>query len=430
MSILALKGGEPIRKKPFALWPQYTEQEIEGIKEVLSRGKWFSGMMGSEPGSKVWEFEEKFAFHHGVKYAIAVANGAAALEVSLRALGIKAGDEVIVPAYTFIATASAVLQIGGIPVIVDIDPENYCMDPDIFKGAITGRTKAVIPVHFAGQIADMEKILVIAKSKGLLVIEDAAHATGAARFGQKAGSFGDVGCFSFQQSKIMTSGEGGIITTNDKDLWNACRGLRSCGRREGYPWYEHFELGWNYRMTEFQGAILIAQLTRLGEQIVKREKNAEYLERKIAEIPGVKHIRDRSGDTQHHSYYYFLIEYDKNEYEDTPRDLLIKSLNSEGIPAEVTYIPLPYIHMFLEKKYPFKDATCPITEDIHSKVITIPHQVLLGSKEDMDDIVRAVMKIKENLSELKSLIPKNNKKTIKKRGGGMVKNGRAKGGKK
>jgi len=409
MSILALKGGKPVRKKPFAPWPQYTEQEIEGLKEVLNSRKWFSGMMGSEPGSKVREFEERFASYHGAKYAIAVANGTAALEVSLRALGIKPGDEIIVPAYTFIATASAVLQVGAIPVIVDIDPQNYCMEPHKLKEAITERTKAVIPVHFAGQIADMEKILEIAQSKDLLIIEDAAHAAGAVRFGQKAGSFGDIGCFSFQESKVMTSGEGGIITTSNKDLWNTCRGLRSCGRRKEYPWYEHFELGWNYRMTEFQGAILIAQLTRLPEQIAKREENAEYLERKIVEIPGLKHIKDRSYNTQHHSYYYFLIEYDKSEFEEVSRDLFIKTLNSEGIPAEVTYIPLPHVNMFLEKKHPFKDMGCPIVEDIYSKVITIPHPVLLSSKEDMDDIVRAITRIKENLSELKDLKTPSNK---------------------
>lgn len=424
MGKLALLGGEPVRKRPFTSWPQFDEMEVDNVRKVLESRRWFSGMMGSEPGSKVWEFEEKFAFHHRVKYAIAVANGTAALEVSLRALEIKPGDEVVVPAYTFIATASAVLQLRAIPVIVDIDPENYCMDPDKFKEAITSRTKAVIPVHFGGQIADMEQILEIARSKNLLVIEDAAHAPSAVRFGQKAGSFGDTGCFSFQQSKVMTSGEGGIITTNSKNLRNACRDLRSCGRREGYPWYEHFELGWNYRMTEFQGAILIAQLTRLPEQIVKRGKNAEYLERKIAEIPGLKHIKDRSSNTQHHSYYYFLIEYNKSEFEDVSRDLLIESLNNEGIPAEVTYIPLPYVNMFVEKKYPFKNMGCPITEDVYSKVIIIPHQVLLRSKEDMDDIVRAMMKIKENLSELKGLITKSNKKREE---GGMV-NRKVKGG--
>lgn len=402
MAGLALLGGEPLRKKPFTVWPQFGQDELDGLKKVLESGRWFAGMMGSEPGTMVWELEKEFSSLHGVQFASAVANGSAALEVSLRALGIGEGDEVIIPAYTFVATATAVLQVGAIPVVVDIEPETLCIDPARLKQAITEKTRAVIPVHFAGQIANMPEIIKIAREHNLKIIEDAAHAAGAVRFGKRAGSFGDTGCFSFQESKVMTSGEGGIITTNEEKIWKETRSLRSCGRYENRPWYEHFKLGWNYRLSEFQAAVLLAQLKRLQEQIEKREENAKYLTERISEIPGIYHPRDFSSQTKYHSYYYYVLIYQSEKFNGIPRDLFVKALRAEGIPAEVTYIPIPDVPMFKQKKYPLRDMGCPLTKKIASRIFVLMHQVLLGTKKDIDDIVEAIMKVRENMEKMRN----------------------------
>jgi 3-amino-5-hydroxybenzoate synthase len=403
MGKLALMGGEPVRKRLFTSWPQFDQVEVDNLRKVLESRRWFSGMMGSEPGTSVWEFEQRFASLHGVRYASAVANGSAALEVSLRSLGVGEKDEVIIPAYTFVATATAILQVGATPVVVDIEPETLCIDPVRIKEAITKRTKAVIPVHFAGQIASMPEIMQIAREHDLKVIEDAAHASGAKRFGKRAGSFGDTGCFSFQESKVMTSGEGGIITTANKKIWEETRSLRSCGRDEKRPWYEHFNLGWNYRLSEFQAAVLLAQLERLEDQIEKREENARYLTERLSEIPGVSHPRDFSSRTEHHSYYYYVLLYQSEEFDQVPRDLFVKALRAEGIPAEVTYIPIPDVPMFKQGTYPLKDMGCRNTKKIASKIVVFMHQVLLGTREDLNDIVAAIIKVRENIDELESL---------------------------
>ncbi len=413
---LALKGGDKIRKKPFLKWPMFDQCEEKALLEVLKSRRWFSGSLGGDPGSKVAEFERKFAEYQGAKYAIAVANGAAALEVTLRSLGIGAGDEVIVPAFTFIATATAAMNVNAIPIIVDIEPNHLCIDPEAVAKAITLHTKAVIPVHYGGQIANMEKLLKIAAENNLIVIEDAAHAHGSMWEGKRAGTFGKAGCFSFQESKTITAGEGGIILTDDDELAKRARSYRSNGREEGKPGYEHYRLGWNYRLTEFQAVILLAQLQRLEDQVKTRTKNANYLSQELKKIPGFKPITDPPG-TELNGHYLYSVIYEKKELiKGVEKDKVIEALRAEGIPCQGGYLPInrspifkkenweragmSFYSRFLQREFDVSKIKTPIADEIFGKIVEFPQYLLLGDEEDIDDIVKACRKVSENAREL------------------------------
>ncbi len=413
---LALKGGDKIRKKPFLKWPMFDQCEEKALLEVLKSRRWFSGSLGGDPGSKVVEFERKFAEYQGAKYAIAVANGAAALEVTLRSLGIGAGDEVIVPAFTFIATATAAMNVNAIPIIVDIEPNHLCIDPEAVAKAITLHTKAVIPVHYGGQIANMEKLLKIAAENNLIVIEDAAHAHGSMWEGKRAGTFGKAGCFSFQESKTITAGEGGIILTDDDELAKRARSYRSNGREEGKPGYEHYRLGWNYRLTEFQAVILLAQLQRLENHVKTRTKNANYLSQELKKIPGFKPITDPPG-TELNGHYLYSVIYEKKELiKGVEKDKVIEALRAEGIPCQGGYLPInrspifkkenweragmSFYSRFLQREFDVSKIKTPIADEIFGKIVEFPQYLLLGDEEDIDDIVKACRKVSENAREL------------------------------
>ena len=214
-------------------------------------------------------------------------NGTVALRIALLAAGIRAEDEVIVPPYTFVATATAVLEANAVPVFADIDLHTFNLDPTAVEAAITPRTRAIIPVHFAGQPADMDAIMALAADRGILVLEDAAHAHGAAHRDRPAGSLGHIATFSFQSSKNLTAGEGGIITTNDEALAEACRSIHNCGRVPDGVWYEHHVVSGNYRLGEFQGAVLNCQLDRLEQQTDTRDRNGRRLASRLAALPGL-----------------------------------------------------------------------------------------------------------------------------------------------
>src|SRR5215211_5694720 len=272
MPSLALHGATPIRSRPFTAWPVHGAAEEERLLRVLRSGNW-----GRLDGAEVSEFEERFARIHGCRHGIAVVNGTVALRIALLAAGIKAEDEVIVPPYTFVAIATAVLEANAIPVFADIDLQTFNLDPAAVAAAITARTKAIVPVHFAGQPADMDAIMTLAAPRDLLVLEDAAHAHAASYRGRPAGSLGHIAAFSFQSSKNLTAGEGGIITTNDEALAAACRSIHNCGRVPDGVWYEHHVVSGNYRLGEFQGAVLNCQLDRLEEQTTTRDRNGRRL---------------------------------------------------------------------------------------------------------------------------------------------------------
>lgn len=375
-----------IRTKPFPVWPVYDKLEIKALEDTLKSGKW-----GSIDGNRVNEFEKKFAKFHDAKFGICVNSGTKALEIALKALGIKPDDEVIVPAYTFIATAYAVAELGAKPVFVDIDSNSYNISPIEIEKAVTKKTKAIIPVHFAGMPADMEKIMKVAKKYNLFVIEDAAQAHGAEFRGRKVGTIGDISIFSFQSSKNITCGEGGIILTNNEGLAKKCRSLVNCGRKEGEPWYMHYILGGNSRLTEFQAAILLAQLTRLKNHIKIREKNAKLLTEGLRKIPGIEPLK-RDKNVTVHSYHLYIFKYKSKYFNGLPKDKFIKALNAESIPAASGYI------MPLTRQPAFKDLkitkTFRASEQACKEAVWLPHHILLGNKQNMDDIVRVTKNIK------------------------------------
>jgi len=404
MSKLAIDGGERVRTKSFPAWPVWDESELNALREVLESGAWGIG------GRKVPEFEEKFASYVGARYGICVTSGTTALEVALRSAGVGFGDEVIVPPYTFMATASSVLVVNAIPVFTDIDPETYNLDPDEMEKAITERTKAVIPVHIGGCPADMDRIMDIAKKHDLTVIEDCAQAHSAEWRGHKVGSIGDMGCFSFQSSKNLCAGEGGIITTNNRELADKCWSYHNCGRvREG-GWYEHPILGVNLRMSEWQATILIAQMERLDEQTKIRNRNGIYLTEKLREIEGIKPLK-RDERVTTHAYHLYIFRYDASKFGDAPRSRFLQALSAEGIPCSSGYSPL-YREDFI--KAPFREGAfvsyghykgkvdyskvyCPVTEKAcKEEGVWLFQSMLLGDKEDMDNIVEAIRKIKGN----------------------------------
>ncbi|MGO8734070.1 MAG: DegT/DnrJ/EryC1/StrS family aminotransferase [Terriglobia bacterium] len=428
MSRLAIFGGTPQRAKPFPSWPAFDENEEQALLEVLRSGNWWRYYQGEaaglkapeagQPRSKVAEFQEAFARLQGARYGIACANGTAALEVVLKALGVGPGDEVIVPPYTFIATASAVLMVNAVPIFVDIEADTFNIAPRRVEEAITPRTKAIIPVHFAGQAADMDSLLNIARRHNLVVVEDAAHAHGATWNGKGLGSIGHAGTFSFQVSKNMTAGEGGLITTNDRDLAELCESYIWGGREIGRPWYEYHRLGWNYRMTEFQGAILSQQLRRLEAQNAKRRENARYLDERLSKLPGISPLRVRE-DVTKHSHHLYIFRFSEEEFGASRSDFLA-ALLAEGVSCLAGYAhPLYKNPMFIRQNfyprgcpvtcghydhtidYASFEALCPNAERACREAVWLEHRQLLAEREDMDDIIHAIEKIHEHRQDFK-----------------------------
>jgi len=406
---LALRGGSPVRTRPFSSWPVFDGAEEARLLRALRSGNW-----GRLDGQEVAEFEARFASMHGCRHGIAVANGTVSLRVALLAAGIRAEDEVIVPSYTFVSTASAVVESNAIPVFVDIDLDTFNLDPRRIEAAVTPRTKAIIPVHFAGQPAEMQAVMDVARSRDLVVIEDAAHAPGAAYGDRPAGSLGHLASFSFQSSKNLTAGEGGIITTNDDALAEACRSIQNCGRIEGGLWYEHHVMSGNYRLGEFQGAVLNCQLDRLEEQTCTRDRNGQYLASRLAALPGL-HPQARPAICTRHSYHLFMLRLDVERF-GVSRERVLAALEAEGIPCSSGYgfslpaQPLfrnkvfgPYLHDVVER-LDYRRVRCPNSDLVCAEqCVWLAQNLLLGSREDMDDIAAAFEKIHEHQEALKEL---------------------------
>jgi len=410
MPRLAINGGSPEAaelKEKIPRWPKFSDGDKKALMEVLESRRWCRLYLGS----KVEMFEKSFAEYHDAKYGIAVANGTVALELALKTVGVGFGDEVIVPAVTFIATASAVTEVGAVPIFADIDPETATMSPDSLEEAITERTKAVIVVHYGGYPANFDEILPIVKRNNLYLIEDSAHAHGTEWKGRKVGAIGDMGGFSFQESKSLTAGEGGIVLTNDDDLAERARLIHNIGRVLGRPGYEHYILSSNYRMTEFQGALLLSKLKSLPQEVEKKHSNGEYLAEKLKKIGGVEPLK-RDPRITKRGYYFFVIRYEPKEFNDLPKSKFLEALNAEGVPAGTGYgMPLYKQPAFRKERlrdiFPkgiqvpdYERLNLPKSEEFTAKEITLPHPLLLGEREDIDLIVSSIEKIKENVEEL------------------------------
>jgi len=321
---LALLGGRPVRPRPFTSWPIFGQPEEARLLAALRSGHW-----GRLDGNEVAEFEARFAAMHGCRHGIAVVNGTVSLRLGLMAAGLEAECEVIIPPYTFFSTASAVVEANMVPVFADVDLHTFNLDPRAVEAAITPRTRAVIPVHFAGQPADMDAIMAIARRHELLVIEDAAHAHGATYKSRPAGSLADLASFSFQSSKNLTCGEGGLITTNDPRLAASCRSIHNCGRIPTGVWYEHHVISGNYRLGELQGALLNAQLERLEEQTQSRNDNGRYLTGRLQNLPGL-HPQQRPEYCTRHAFHLCMMRVVGQEF-GAPREAVVEEDDGDKV---------------------------------------------------------------------------------------------------
>ena len=397
---LAIYGGEKTVKSTFS-WPVFDEADVEAVTAVARSGEWAN----PECKGYVEQFEKEFASFCGSRFALSCVNGSVALRLALIASGVKPGDEVIIPPYTFIATASIVIEANCVPVFVDIHPDTYNLDPAKIEAAITSRTKAIIPVHFAGQACDMDQIMSIAKRYQLTVIEDAAHAHGGEYKGKKLGSIGHAGCFSFQSSKNLTAGEGGIVITDDEALFDRMNSLRNVGRVRGGPWYEHHYLGCNYRITQFQAALLTTQLKRLEDQTRTRDENGKFLTGQLGSIPGISPLTRGHGETRH-THHLYILRYDKAKFNGLSKADFARMLAAEGVPAFMGY-PEPIYRqpVFQQKNFmcyaipehaDYTQVSCPVAERAcYEEGVWILQHAMLGTREDMADFARAIRKIQQ-----------------------------------
>jgi dTDP-4-amino-4,6-dideoxygalactose transaminase len=404
---LALLGGSPVRTRPFTRWPVFDNREEQRLIETLRSGKW-----GRVQGTQVAEFERRFAALHDAEHCVAVVNGTVSLRLCLLAAGLPAECEIIVPPYTFLATASAVLEANMIPVFADVDLDTCTLSPAAVEAAITPRTRAIIVVHLGGQPAEMDALLAVAQRHNLVVFEDAAQAHGARYRGRAVGTLGLAGSFSFQSSKNLTSGEGGAIVTRDDGFGEKFRSLHNCGRVAGGLWYEHHFLGGNYRLSEFQGAVLNAQLDRFAEQAELRGRNGRDLAQRLGAIPGL-HPQHRPASCTRHGYHLFLFRIDAEKF-GAPRAAVLRALAAEGVHASAGYgMPLYHQPVFRQRAFgpylsrvPLPDyaaVRCPNSEKLcYEQGAWLEQALLLGTPADLGDIVAAFEKVHAHRDALRA----------------------------
>lgn len=411
MSTLALLGGEPVRTRPWPAWPRpaTAARAAELVSQALASGRW----AGEGPMEQA--FAERFAAFSRARFGVCVSSGTTALQTAFEAVGIGAGDEVIMPAMTWIATASAVLATNGVPIFAEIDPHTFCLDPADVERRITPRTRAIVPVHAFGSMADVDALNEVARRHGLVVIEDAAHAHGALwrcpdGVARGPGALSHAGCYSFQASKALTGGEGGIVLTDDEAFADRCWSVRNVGRarREGQP----AMLGFNFRLSEVQAAVLLAGLEQLEDEVEMRHANGRYLDQRLAELPGLRPVR-RDPRVVRQAYYGYIFAYDPAVW-GVPRSRFLQALQAEGIRAGGGFPPVYQTEFWHVRKerFPFaarydpsspeyEEPRLPVTEELaRQRQVTLPHAQLLGTRDDIDDIVHALLKLYEQREAL------------------------------
>jgi perosamine synthetase len=406
---LAILGGKPVRSGPFPSWPIIAENDERAWIDVLRKGRWCR-----LSGDYANRFEQTWAQTLNAKHCLAVANGTSALVTSLAALDVGPGDEVIVPPYTFVATINAVLMHHALPVFVDTDPETFQIDARKLESALTERTTCIIPVHLGGSAADLDTILAVAGKHKIPVIEDACQAHLAEWRTKKVGTLGDLGCFSFQASKNLNSGEGGAILSNNEKLFEACRSFHNNGRSAPGAGFAYSRNGANLRMTEFQAALLLQQFSRLEKQSQTREQNATYLTSLLREIPGISPAKMYEGCTRN-AYHLCMFRYDQAAFGGLPRAKFLQAVEAEGIPCSGGYQPLyrePFLKNTLQSRpfqaiYPSKRVStylesidCPANDKLCESAVWLTQTTLLGPRSDMDEIADAVRKVHKNAGKL------------------------------
>lgn len=406
----ALLGGTPVRREPFPSWPVFDSTEEKALAEVVRSGKW-----GRGNGTQVSRFEAAYARLTGARGCLATANGTSALYISLNMLGIEPGDEVLVPPYTFVATVNAVIRQHALPVFVDSDIDSFQMDPRKIEPLINDRTRAILPVHLGGNPADMDGVLAAAQKHQLVVIEDACQAWIAQWRGRNVGRIGDCGCFSFQATKNLNSGEGGAIISDNEDFIERCYEFHTQGRMRKLSSELSYSLsGTNLRMTEFQAAVLLSQLTRLEEQSRRREANATYLTSLLREIPGIMPSKMYDGCTRN-AYHLYLFRYQADRFAGLTREKFLKAMQAEGIGAAAGYDALNKV-AFLKTTFQSRgfrrlfpperfarweeQNVTPANDRLCKEGCWLGQAHLLADRNGMDQIAEAIRKIQKHAPEL------------------------------
>jgi dTDP-4-amino-4,6-dideoxygalactose transaminase len=405
----ALAGGSPIRTKPFPSWPEITEKDDNALLDALHSKKWCR-----LNGNHASRFEGAWSKMLDAKYCLATSSGTTALFTVLNALDIGPGDEVIVPSYTFVATINVVLLQYALPVFVDTDRETFQIDANKIEAAITPRTRVIMPVHLGGNVAELDKILTLGKARNIPIVEDACQAHLAEWRGKKVSTLGVAGCFSFQASKNLCSGEGGAILTNDDSIVESCRSFHNNGRGKTDYGYSYVRNGSNHRMTEFQAALLSSQVASLEQRSRTREQNAQYLTGRLEEISGITPARMYGGCTRN-AYHLYMFRYNPESFSGLSHAQFLKAMQAEGIPASAGYAPLNkepaientissrhYRKIFSEqelKRYRER-IECPENDKLCKEAVWLTQTMLLGTKADMDDIVNAILKVQRGAATL------------------------------
>ena len=406
----ALLGGQRVRTQPFPSWPVFDNAEEKGVTAVVRSGKW-----GRGAGNEVDRFEEAYAKFTGARSCLTTVNGTNALYISLNMLGIDAGDEVLLPPFTFVATVNVILRQHALPVFVDSDLDTFLIDPKKIEPLINERTKAVMPVHIGGSPADMDGVMAVARKHNLQVIEDACQAWVAQWRGKNVGRLGNCGCFSFQASKNINAGEGGAIISDDADFIERCYGFHTQGRmRKGGSEFGYSMSATNLRMTEFQAAVLQAQLQRLDEHSKRREQNAAYLTSLLREVPGIAPAKMYEGATRN-AYHLYMFRYEAEKFAGMSRDKFLKAVRAEGIPVSAGYGPLNrseflnttfesrgYRRLFSEKRLAQwrEQNQTPVNDRLTKEGCWIGQNVLLADRSAMDQIAAAIRKVQKHASQL------------------------------